>query len=49
MITAYVLFVYDGTAWCYAGTAWTLPAAEAVLRTYADRGYPGRYETHERR
>lgn len=50
MITAYELWVHNGTAWLYAGTAWTFTAAQEVLCTYATRyGYPGRYETRERR
>lgn len=50
MITRYGLSVsQDGADWLYAGTAWTLLAAEAVLATYAKRGDTGRWETQARR
>ena len=48
-MTAYQLWVCIAGTRCYAGTAWTLQAALAVLDTYAARGYPGHYDTTERR
>jgi hypothetical protein len=49
MITAYTLFIYRAMEWRYAGTAWTVQAAEDVIRTYRARGWTGRYVAQGRR
>jgi len=47
-ITSYVLTVNNGIEDLYAGTAWTLQAAQEVLATYAARGWDGWWVEEQR-